>query len=240
MSFCVEISVCDTGLGISTSCFIISHSYTIFRHIFLSLLNCRMLTGKTEIRLYLTGLYYHKTLHTGRMTAEIFCLFCFSLLSKWFGSWEKLSELHCQMNCVVIHLIVSYVFCVVLFPVAIIDSMFDGSTLFSYISSERTSLQDVLIKPRRHMILLISDPSPSINAVFFNEISFMIAEHKYLENIWNIRIFIEVTLMSILISKIIGCRKEQLELLHSKTMQYEYDYDYCVLITFYYLWFHIN
>lgn len=46
--------------------------------------------------------------------------------------------------------------------------------------------------------------------------------------------------MSILISKIIVCRKEQLELFHSKTMQYEYDYDYCVLITFYYLWFHIN
>lgn len=136
MSFCVEISVCDTGLGISTSCFIISHSYTIFRHIFLSLLNCRMLTGKTEIRLYLTGLYYHKTLHTGRMTAEIFCLFCFSLLSKWFGSWEKLSELHCQMNCVVIHLIVSYVFCVVLFPVAIIDSVWWFYFVFLHLFGE--------------------------------------------------------------------------------------------------------
>lgn len=90
MSFCVEISVCDTDLDISTSCFIISHSYTIFRHIFSSLfwtVGFLLVKQKSDF------------ISQDSTTTKLFMLagwlqksFCFVFLC-------LPSELHCQVNC---------------------------------------------------------------------------------------------------------------------------------------------
>lgn len=134
------------------------------------------------------------------------------LTSKFWllARWLQRSSLHFVFSsiyhCIVIHLRVFTMFCVVLllFPCVITGVILCLMALLCFLTSlgRETFLQEVLITAPSHLVVLISDPFASVNAMFFDEMNLMIAEAKYLEKILDIRILIDISEMSSLISKI--------------------------------------
>lgn len=50
-----------------------------------------------------------------------------------------------------------------------------------------------------------------MHTMFFDEMSLMIAKHKYLENIWNVRAFVDISEINSFMSKSSMYRKEKPE-----------------------------
>ena len=118
----------------------------------------------------------------------------FWMLAGWL---ERSSLLLCVSGSTVSRELYSHSFndfyCVVFCPFhfSCCDHWFCLMALLYFLTSLKRdpSCRRSWLRPASHLVVLISDPFPSVNAMFFDEMSLMITEPKYLKKIWNVMIF---------------------------------------------------